>query len=115
MNIHNQVNYLEIPAKDIAVTKAFFTQVFDWEFMDFGDEYCSFTGQTVNGGFYLADTHVSLEKGSPLIVLFSDDLSQTQTDIEQAGGSIIQPEFSFPGGRRFHFADPNGNEFAVWA
>ena len=115
MTKNNKVNYIEIPAKDIEATKAFFTEVFGWTFVDYGPDYSSFGDQGVDGGFYKSDLVVSTEKGSPLIILYSDQLEATRDKIKKAGGEIIKPIFSFPGGRRFHFGDPNGNEFAVWS
>jgi len=115
MTQNNKINYIEIPAQNIAATKAFFSTVFGWSFVDYGPEYCSFTAQGVDGGFFKSDLVVSTKNGSPLIVLYSNDLEATQNKIEQAGGKIIKPTFSFPGGRRFHFNDPNGNEFALWS
>ncbi|MFQ3177077.1 MAG: putative enzyme related to lactoylglutathione lyase [Pseudoalteromonas tetraodonis] len=115
MTQNNKINYIEIPAQNIAATKAFFSTVFGWSFVDYGPEYCSFTAQGVDGGFFKSDLVVSTKNGSPLIVLYSNELEATQDKIEKAGGKIIKPIFSFPGGRRFHFSDPNENEFAVWS
>jgi predicted enzyme related to lactoylglutathione lyase len=115
MTKNNKISYIEIPAKNIEATKAFFAEVFGWSFVDYGPDYCSFSAQGVDGGFYKSDLVVSTEKGSPLIVLYSNLLEETQEKIEKAGGEIIKPIFSFPGGRRLHFSDPNGNEFAVWS
>ena len=115
MTKNNKINYIEIPARNIEATKAFFSEVFGWSFVDYGPDYCSFAAQGVDGGFFKSDLVVSTKNGSPLIVLYSDALEATQEKIEKAGGKIIKPIFSFPGGRRFHFGDPNGNEFAVWA
>ena len=115
MTKNNKINYIEIPAQNIAATKTFFSGVFGWSFVDYGPEYSSFAAQGVDGGFFKSELVVSTKNGSPLIVLYSDSLEVTQDKIEQAGGKIIKPIFSFPGGRRFHFSDPNGNEFAVWS
>ena len=115
MTKNNKINYIEIPAKNIAATKTFFSGVFGWSFVDYGPEYSSFAAQGVDGGFFKSELVVSTKNGSPLIVLYSDSLEATQDKIEKAGGKIIKPIFSFPGGRRFHFSDPNGNEFAVWS
>jgi len=68
-----------------------------------------------DGGFYKSDLNGSTENGCALIVFYSKELEQTQFKITKAGGLIIKPIFSFPGGRRFHFNDPNGNEYAVWS
>ncbi len=115
MNEHEKINYVEFPAKDIAKTKDFFARAFGWEFEDFGPEYTAFSNQGIDGGFFKSDQIASAAKGSALIVFYSNDLEATLSKVEQAGGKIIRPVFSFPGGRRFHFGDPNGNEYAVWS
>jgi len=115
MNKHEKINYVEFPARDIEKTKAFFSTVFGWSFVDYGPEYTAFADEGVDGGFFKSDLSVSTENGSALVVFYSKELEQTLSKIEAAGGSIIKPIFSFPGGRRFHFGDPNGNEYAVWS
>jgi len=115
MNTHEKINYVEFPAKDIAKTKQFFSSVFGWTFEDFGPEYTAFSNQGLDGGFFKSDLSTSTKNGSALVVFFSNNLEETLAKIEAAGGGIIKPIFSFPGGRRFHFSDPNGNEYAVWA
>jgi hypothetical protein len=115
MNEHEKINYVEFPAKDIEAVKAFFTNAFGWSFEDYGPDYTAFSNEGLHGGFFQSDLTVSTENGSALIIFYSNDLEQTQAKIESAGGSIVRPIFSFPGGRRFHFADPNGNEYAVWS
>ena len=115
MSEHGKVSYVELPAKDIAATKAFFKQIFGWSFEDFGSDYTAFSDQGVNGGFFKADLASSTKTGGALIVFYSKDLEATQADIEAAGGVIVKPIFSFPGGRRFHFTEPSGNELAVWS
>ena len=115
MSKHHTIHYLEFPAKNLDTTKAFFTAAFDWSFVDYGPEYTVFSGAGIDGGFYKSDQSMSTASGSALIVLYSDDLEQTQAKIQDVGGSILKPIFSFPGGRRFHFGDPNGNEYAVWS
>lgn len=115
MHEHEKINYIEFPAKDIDATKAFFGAVFGWSFVDYGPEYTAFSNAGLDGGFFKSELTVSTENGSALIVLYSKQLEKTLIKIENAGGSIIKPIFSFPGGRRFHFADPNGNEYAVWS
>jgi predicted enzyme related to lactoylglutathione lyase len=115
MGNQNKIDYVEIPAGDLEATKAFFTAAFDWSFVDYGPEYTSFSDQGVNGGFFQSDLVARTETGSALIVFYSESLSKTQARIEKAGGTIIKPIFDFPGGARFHFADPNGNEYAVWS
>lgn len=115
MNNHEKISYVEFHAKDMEATKSFFGEVFGWKFTDYGSEYTAFSNAGMDGGFFKSDLHASSAKGSVLIVFYSKSLEDTQTKIEQAGGSIVQAIFSFPGGRRFHFTDPNNNEFAVWS
>jgi predicted enzyme related to lactoylglutathione lyase len=115
MNEHEKINYIEFPAKDINATKSFFTEVFGWSFVDYGPEYSAFSNEGIDGGFFKSNLSISTESGSALIVFYSSGLEKTQAKIQSAGGSIIRPICSFPGGRRFHFSDPNGNEFAVWS
>jgi len=114
MNENEKINYVEFPSKDLEVTKAFFQSVFGWGFVDYGPEYTAFTNAGLDGGFYKSDLSVSTNNGSVLIVFYSMDIDATLQKIIDAGGEIIKPIFTFPGGRRFHFADPNGNEYAVW-
>ncbi len=115
MSNHHKINYIEFPAKDIEKTKRFFAEVFDWQFVDYGPDYCAISNAAIDAGFYRADLQMSSEKGSALIVLYSDNLQQTLEKVVKAGGRIGKPIFEFPGGRRFHFTDLNGNEFAVWS
>ena len=114
MNLHEKMNYVELPAKDLAATKAFFESVFGWSFVDYGPEYTAFENQGLDGGFFQSDLASSTQKGAALIVFYSNQLEATLAKVEEAGGSILRPIFSFPGGRRFHFTEPSGNEFAVW-
>lgn len=114
MSDHEKINYLEFPASDFAATKQFFAAVFGWGFIDYGPEYMAFSNAGVDGGFYASDKASVASKGAALVVFYSADLEQTQAKVEKAGGDISTPIFAFPGGRRFHFIDPNGNEFAVW-
>lgn len=115
MKEHEKINYVEFPAKNIGAAKTFFAAVFGWSFVDYGPEYAAFSDVGIDGGFFQSDLSASTEKGSALIVFYSNNLEQTQSKIESAGGSILKPIFSFPGGYRFHFADPNNNEYAVWS
>ena len=112
---HEKINYIEFPAKDLPATKAFFTAIFGWSFEDYGPEYTAFSNAGIDGGFFQSDLKATTGTGSALIVFYSKELEQTLAKIENVGGTIIKPTFSFPGGRRFHFGDPNGNEYAVWS
>ena len=116
MSKHEKIDYLEYAAVDLDATKAFFSTVFSWVFTDYGPDYTAFArqGNTVEGGFYRADLKSSSEQGAALTVFYSDDLQASQTKIEKSGGKIVKAIFSFPGGQRFHFTEPSGNEFAVW-
>jgi len=82
--------------------------------VDYGPEYTAFSDQGLDGGFYQSELKATTDLGSALIVLFSESLEDTQAKVTNAGGQIVTPIFSFPGGRRFHFIEPSGNEFAVW-
>ena len=115
MTIYEKINYVEFPSKDIQKTKDFFKSVFAWKFTDYGPDYIAFSNEGLNGGFFKTDKFCSTENGSALIVFYSRDLEATQMKIKKADGIIIKPIFSFPGGRRFHFTDTNGNEYAVWS
>ena len=115
MNRHEKINYLEFPARDLEGTKRFFSDVFDWAFEDYGGEYTAFSNAGLEGGFFKSDQCASTKHGSALVVFYSAELENTQKKIQQAGGKIVKPIFSFPGGRRFHFSDPSNNEFAVWS
>jgi len=114
MNEHEKINYVEFPAQDIPSTKDFFTQVFNWTFKDYGPEYTAFSNQGLDGGFFKSSLSSLTSNGSALIVFYSNNLEVTQDKIQLAGGKVIKPIFSFPGGRRLHFTEPSGNEFAVW-
>lgn len=110
----NKINYVEFPATDIAATKAFFSTVFGWSFMDYGSEYTCFTEQGIDGGFFKSDKVACTESGAALVVMYSNWLEDTEKAVVAAGGRIVKPIFDFPGGRRFHFTDPSGNEYGVW-
>lgn len=112
---HEKINYIELPARDIPATQDFFREVFDWSFEDYGPEYTAFSDGVLEGGFYKAKKQALSEEGSALIIFYSKELEATLKKVKKAGGKIIKPIFSFPGGRRFHFTEPSGNEFAVWS
>lgn len=111
-NKDNSINYIELPMVNNAETKKFYEKVFEWEFTDWGPNYISFSGANIDGGFN-EDAQVS----SPgvLVVLYAMDLNGKLESVTKAGGEISKPVYEFPGGRRFHFRDPNGNELAVWS
>ena len=115
MNEHEKINYVELPACDIPATKEFFSKAFGWEFEDFGPEYTAFSNQGLDGGFFKSEQKSLSTNGSALVVFYSEDIEATQHMIEGAAGRIVRSIFRFPGGRRFHFIEPSGNEFAVWS
>jgi uncharacterized protein len=107
----NRIDYIEIPVSNIARAKQFYSAVFGWKFEDYGPDYTSFFDGRLGGGFKLDESPAH----GILLVLYASDLTATQQKIKSAGGAIVKDTFSFPGGRRFHFADPNGIELAVWS
>jgi uncharacterized protein len=115
MNEHNKLNYVEFPCTSISRTKEFFERVFGWSFVDYGPDYTSFSNQGLDGGFFKSDLSAATKTGSALLVFYSARLEETLANVVSAGGVIVQSVFSFPGGRRFHFTEPSGNEFAVWS
>lgn len=110
---HNfQMDYIEFPATDIAATKKFYGEVFGWKFEDYGPDYTSFLDGRLSGGFR-KDAKVA--QGGVLVVIYAADLAAAEAKVRRAGGRVTKEIFSFPGGRRFQFRDPNGNELAVWS
>jgi uncharacterized protein len=107
-----RIDYIEFTASSIEETKTFYAQVFGWKFTDYGPEYTSFTDGRMAGGFSHAET---VTVGGPLVVIYSANLEGIESRIRRNGGRIVRETFDFPGGRRFHFADPNGNELAIWS
>lgn len=111
MNIHHKISYIEMAANDLAAVKKFYSDAFGWTFTDYGSEYTAFTDGSLDGGFAKGPAAA----GGPLVILYSEDLEKTEVAIQDAGGRIEKPIFDFPGGRRFHFSDPAGNQLAVWS
>ena len=115
MTEHEKINYVEYPSSNFNATKSFFSKAFGWSFQDYGPEYTAFSNAGLDGGFFKSDLKASTADGSALIVLYSSNLEDTLAKVVGAGGTIVKEIFSFPGGRRFHFLEPSGNEFAVWS
>lgn len=115
MNQHEKLNYVEFPSKDLIATKHFFSEVFGWVFTDCGPEYCAFANQGIDGGFFYSQNCNQTKTGGALLVFYSNDIKSSFNKIVKHGGEIVQPIFDFPGGCRFHFLEPSGNEFAVWS
>lgn len=113
MATHNQIDLIEFPVKSteqLKQTKSFFSRVFGWKYNDWGDDYSDTTESGTSSG-------VNADGGStmPLAVVYSSDLELTKDLVLKSGGKIISDIYSFPGGRRFHFTEPNGSELAVWS
>ena len=108
----NRIDYLELPSLDLPAIKRFYTGVFGWTFTDYGPRYSSFSDGRLAGGFTFDGATPA--RGA-LIVIYARDLDAVQEKIRKAGGQIVKETFSFPGGSRFHFSDPSGNELAVWS
>ena len=107
-----RIDYVEFPAADAYQAKEFYSAVFGWKFEDYGPTYTSFHDGRLGGGF-AADPVERRKK--PLVVIYAADLEATEQAVERSGGTLTRAIFSFPGGRRFHFTDPSGNELAVWS
>ena len=107
-----RMDYVEFPATGLAAIKRFYTSVFGWKFTDYGPEYTSFEDGRLAGGFAEGGP---VTRGGPLVVIYASDLAGCEAKVRAAGATIVKDAFSFPGGRRFHFTDPSGNELAVWS
>ena len=110
---HHTLDYVEITVRDLAEARQFYGSAFGWAFTDYGPTYAGIQGDgREQGGLEQSDTLRT--GGGPLVILYSDDLDASLAAVEAAGGTILAAPFGFPGGRRFHFLDPSGNELAVW-
>ncbi|WP_163272940.1 VOC family protein [Chelativorans alearense] len=107
-----RIDYVEFTVKDIRRSRDFYGNAFGWTFTDYGPEYCEFNDGRLSGGFTTLGSVRS--GGGPLVILYADDLPATVKRVEEAGGKIVRPIYGFPGGQRFHFADPDGYELAVY-
>ena len=111
-NANHRIDYIEFAATDIAATKQFYSAVFGWKFTDYGPDYVSFEDGRISGGFAKVP---NMPGNGALVVIYASDLTKAQEAVIRSGGKITKEPFSFPGGRRFHFTDPNGNELSVWS
>lgn len=109
---NNHINYVEFKAKDLAKIKSFYQKSFNWKFEDYGPDYTAFSNSGLQGGFEKCDIEI---KNGALIILYHNNLESVSETIIASQGIISKDIFSFPGGRRFHFIDPAGNELAVWS
>lgn len=110
--IENHINYIEFKAKNLEEIKKFYIAVFNWNFVDYGPTYTAFSESGISGGFEKTDNNVL---NGTLVVLYHKNLELIKNKIINAGGKISKDIFPFPGGHRFHFIDPSGNELAVWS
>ena len=107
-----RIDYVELPAKDVAASKRFYTAAFGWNYQDWGPDYADTNDGRLGSGLNgTADSGLR----APLVVIYAVDLEAARDRVRAAGGRIARDIFSFPGGRRFHFLDPAGNELAVWS
>jgi hypothetical protein len=111
MREDGKIDYVELPAGDPIPLKRFYEQAFGWTFTDYGPSYAAFS-EGLDGGFQ-SDAKEQITR--PIVVLYAHDLEAMEAKVRAAGGVVVRPIFSFPGGRRFHFQDPSGNELAVWS
>ena len=111
MREDGKIDYVEMPGVDMGALKGFYQAAFGWSFTDYGPDYAAYN-EGLDGGF---DGDPATRQNKPLVVLFAHDLDAMAAKVQTAGGAIVRPIFSFPGGRRFHFTDPSGNELAVWS
>jgi predicted enzyme related to lactoylglutathione lyase len=110
--VAEQIDYIELPAGDLSATKDFYASAFGWGFTDYGPDYSGLEGAGLDGGLAAP---AAVTATAPLVILKADDLEDALARVEAAGGVVTRPIFEFPGGRRFHFRDPAGNELGVWA
>lgn len=113
-NIDQKIDYLEFPAKDFDAIEAFYSRVFSWQFTDYGPAYRAFHDEKLDGGFYQSEQVSATAHGAVLVIIYATDLQATYRKVKQHGGVICNEVFSFPGGWRFQFKDPHGNELGVW-
>ena len=111
MREDGKIDYIELPAGGLPATKTFYAKAFGWAFNDYGPSYAAMA-EGLDGGF---DAGAAGQVKAPLVILYAHDLEAMEAKVREAGGTVVRPIFSFPGGRRFHFRDPSGNELAVWS
>ncbi|RPI64390.1 MAG: VOC family protein [Lysobacterales bacterium] len=110
---HHAIDYVELTVRDLAAAKRFYAAAFGWQFNDYGPEYAGIQGAKGEvGGLHQA---AEVRTGGPLVILYSNDLEKTLEAVRSAGGTIVREPFAFPGGRRFQFTAPSGNELGVWS
>ena len=113
MRQDGKIDYVEFPATSLPAVKQFYASAFGWSFIDYGPTYSAIDPSAgLDGGF---DASPDQAIAKPLVILYATDLEAMERKVRASGGTITVPIFAFPGGRRFHFQDPAGNELAVWS
>ncbi len=115
MPTDQRINYVEFPSNDFDAGEAFYSGTFGWTFTDYGPEYRAFNDGQLDGGFFQSAKCSTTASGAALVILYATDLEATRDKVAANGGTICKDIFSFPGGRRFQFLDPHGNELGVWS
>ena len=114
-SLPNTIDYIEMPSQNLEETKRFFSALFGWPFQDYGFDYAAFDDGRMTGGFYASTKTADVESGAPLVVFYHQELEKMQKQVAELGGTITKKIFAFPGGKRFHFREPGGGEFAIWS
>lgn len=114
-SLPNTIDYIEMPSRNLAETKRFFSALFGWSFVDYGPDYAAFDDGRMTGGFFVSAKTATVEAGAALIVFHQTNLEESRKKVVDLGGEITKEIFEFPGGRRFHFLAPGGGEFAIWS
>ena len=114
MSDHHKIHYIELPALDLLAMKHFYGAAFGWTFTDYGPKYAAFHGAGIEGGMDENQDLIEPRPAGVFVILYSEDLTASQDAIRAAGGRISRETYAFPGGERFHFHDPSGNELGVW-
>ena len=114
-NTHHTIDYVEFAAPDLDASKTFYSEVFGWTFNDYGSDYAGIQAPHGDGESGGLSRHGTAGSGLPLVIIYSDGLDATVEAVRTSGGRVTEAPYAFPGGRRFHFTDPGGNELAVWS
>ena len=112
---HHTIDYVELAAPDLDAARDFYAAAFDWEFNDYGGAYAGIRASGGDGEVGGLNPGGQAGSGGVLVLLYSDDLDGTVARVRDSGGTISREPYDFPGGRRFHFRDPAGNELGVWS
>lgn len=112
---HHSIDYIEIGATDVAAAKAFYAAAFGWSFNDYGPEYAGIRSADSEGEVGGLNGGRAAQSGGPLVLIYSDDLTASEQAVRDAGGAITDGPYEYPGGHRFQFTDPSGNELGVFS